>query len=307
MAQNLTFLTLVPEIRDQIYEIVLSSSIAPPKSPSASGPRTRLDSLGFRGVLESTTYFPLQPFPWAGAALVRTCHQVCTEVSALARVVENRNRAQKKVNYELDIMINEEMTLYPTWVNLLSVSPTEQRPVDQIWANLRTIGQFDPSTRRGGRSGWRDANAWPPSLVWGLFNMLNRFFAYGHSFQQTCLKNQAGHPGKIHMAIGVPRLEELVLNVVTPTEEEMEGRKYVDIQDWESVGVLRPEKLVNFLQGFIEDLQNPARHGGKYAGRYGLFEKLGKIRLFLDEKEVGSWGFSSHIGCEQGLDPAPAI
>ena len=307
MAGNLTFLTLVPEIRDQIYELVLNFSIAPPKSPSASGPRTRFNSLGFGTVLETTTYYPSQPFPWPGAALVRTCQQVCTEVCALARVVENRNRAKNRGNHELDIMINEERALYPTWLNLPLASPTEQRPVNQIWADLRTMGVFDPSTRRGGRSGWTDANAWPPSLIWGLFNMLNLFFAYGPSFQKSCLSNRMGHPGETHMGIKVPRLEELVLNVVTPTEEEMEGRSYADTWDRESIGVLRPKKFVGILEGYIKYLQDPASHGGKYAKRYGLFEKLGKIRLCLDREEVGSWCFSSHLGCEQVLQLANAI
>lgn len=293
MAEILTFLTLVPEIRDQIYEHVLSSSIAPPKSPSASGPRISPDSLGFSGILETTTYYPLQPFPWPGASLVRTCQQVRTEVSALARVIENRNRAKKRVDYQLDIMINGERTLYPTWVNLPLACPAEQRPVNQIWADLRTMGVFDPSTRRGGRSGWTDSNAWPPSLVWGLFAMLNRFFAYGLSFQKNCLSNRIGHPGETQVGMKVPHLEELVLNVVTPTEEEMEGRSYVDAFKRKSVGILRPENIVEILEGFIKFLQ----YGGNYARRYELFEKLGKIRLCLDGKEVGSWQFSPHLGC----------
>lgn len=106
------------------------------------------------------------------------------------------------------------------------------------------------------------------------------------------------------MAINVPRLEELVINVVTPTEEEMEGRSYTDILNWESVGVLHPEKFLPILKRFIGYLQNPASHAGKYAIRCALFEKLGKIRLCLDEKEVGSWGFSSRLGCKKILDLA---
>lgn len=301
MTEILAFLTLVPEIRDQIYEHVLSSPIAPPKSPSASGPRISPDNLEFSGILETTSYYPLQPFPWPGAGLVRTCQQVRTEVSALARVIENRNRAKKRVDYQLDIMINGERTLYPTWVNLPLASPAEQRPVNQIWADLRTIGVFDSSTRRGGRSGWTDSNAWPPSLVWGLFAMLNRFFAYGLSFQKTCLSNRIGHPGETRVGMKVPHLEELVLNVVSPTEEEMKGRSYVDAYKRKSVGVLRPEKIVEILEGFIEYLQDPASNAGRYASRYELFGKLGKIRLCLDGKEVGSWRFSPHLGCWEVL------
>lgn len=297
MAEILTFLTLVPEIRDQIYEHVLSSPIAPPKSPGASGPRISPESLEFSDVLETTTYYPLQPFPWPGAGLVRTCQQVRTEISALARVIENRNRSKKRVEYQLDIMINGERTLYPTWVNLPLASPTEQRPVNQIWTDLRTIGVFDPRTRRGGRSGWTDSNAWPPSLVWGLFAMLNRFFAHGLSFQKTCLSNRIGHPGETYIGMKVPHLKELVLNVVTPTEEEMGGWSYVDAYNRISVGVLRPEKIVEILEGSIKYLQDPASHAGKYSKRYGLYEKLGKIRLCLDGKEVGSWCFSPHLGC----------
>ena len=127
--------------------------------------------------------------------------------------------------------------------------------------------------------------------------MLNRFFAYGLSFQETCLSNRIGDPGEIHVGMKVPHLEELVLNVVTPTEEEMEGRHHVDTYKRKSVGVLRPEKVVEMLEGFIEYLRYPASSARKYACRYGLCEKLGKIRLCLDGKEVGSWRFSPHLGC----------
>ena len=118
--------------------------------------------------------------------------------------------------------------------------------------------------------------------------MLNRFFAYGLSFQEACLSNPIGHAREIRMGMEVPHLEELVLNVVTPTEEEMEERRYVDAHNRKSVGVLRPERIVEILEGFIKYLQDSASSAGKYASRYGLFEKLGKIRLCLDGKEVGS-------------------
>lgn len=295
MTEILSFLTLVPEIRDQIYEHVLSFPIPPPKSPSTSGPRKHLDNVGFRSI-ETSTYYPKQPFPWPGAGLVRTCRQVRTEVCALARVVENRNRAKRRLEYELDIMIDGESTLYPTWVNLPLENPSEQLPVHQIWADLRTTGVFDPSTRRRGRSGWTDNSSWPPSLVWGLFNMLNRFYEYGTSFQMTYLSNRIGHPGETLAGMKVPHLKELVLNVVTPTEEEMEGRSYADTR--KSIGVMRPQKMAAILEDFINYLKDAASHAGEYARRYGLHKKLGKIRLCLDGKEVGSWCFNPHLlGC----------
>ena len=40
---------------------------------------------------------------------------------------------------------------------------------------------------------------------------------------------------------------------------------------------MRPKKLVGILERSIKYLQDPASNGGKYAKRYGLFEKLGKI------------------------------
>lgn len=85
----------------------------------------------------------------------------------------------------------------------------------------------------------------------------------------------------------VPYLEELVLNVVTPTEEEMEERRYVDAYKRKSVGVLGAENLVEMLEGFIECLRSPASIAGHYASQYGLFEKLGMIRFVWMRGKLG--------------------
>lgn len=58
---------------------------------------------------------------------------------------------------------------------------------------------------------------------------------------------------------------------------------------------MRPEIIVELLEFFIQLLLNPTSHAGAYAKVYGLFPKLGKNRLCLDEMEVGLWNFISDL------------
>jgi hypothetical protein len=62
------------------------------------------------------------------------------------------------VQYKLDIMVVDEKYLYRTWLNLSRYKTSQL--VDQVWVDLRAIGEFDPfQCARSGRSGWYDANA----------------------------------------------------------------------------------------------------------------------------------------------------
>lgn len=302
----LTFLRLVPELRDHIYELVLTSSISPPKSPLTSGDRTKLASLGFESLGgEKTTFFQKRPVPRPGSALLRTCHQIRSEVKALAqRMNSRRPRKEEAVKYILDIMVVEERYLYPTWLNLSTSNlSTEAQLIDEVWVNMRIVGEFDSSKSS---SGWRDANAWPPSIIWGLFNILARFFKYGPSFQLESRSDDIGQAGQVLRGKEVLRMEDLVLNVVTPIEAEMEGRSYVDPQkrltiprrdllmhrDLGLEGVMRPETMVEELKFYTALLFSRSSDAGKYAKSYGVYRKLGRIRLCLDEKEIHAWSVS---------------
>lgn len=300
--EALTFLRLVPELRDQIYELVLTSSISPPKSPLASGHRTRLKSLGYEMLDdERTTLFPKRATPRPGSALLRICHQTRSEVKSLARRMKSRSPEKaEEIKYLLDIMVVEERFLYPTWLNLSTRNLSTEVPlINEVWVNMRVIGEFDSSK---GKSGWRDANAWPPSLIWGLFNILNRFFKYGPSFRSESQSDDIDQAGQVLSGIEVLRMEELVLNVVTPTEAEMEGRSYVGRQklthppgntlrgrEVSFEGVMRPETMAEHLRLDIQLLFNRNSHAGRYAESYGVYQKLGRVRLCLDGKEIKTW------------------
>ncbi len=56
-SQSSIYLNLIPELRHQIYEIVLTASVLPPISPTESGGRKKLTSLGFNSE-EKETYLP---------------------------------------------------------------------------------------------------------------------------------------------------------------------------------------------------------------------------------------------------------
>lgn len=118
--------------------------------------------------------------------------------------------------------------------------------------------------------------------------MLNLFFECGPSFQK--------HASPIELATQVRYTWGLMFRTLTNLssmsrrqwKKTWKGESYANPGKRESVGVLRPEIIVEHLEFFIQLLR-------AYAKVYGLFPKLGKNRLCLDEMEVGLWNFISDL------------
>lgn len=166
-------------------------------------------------------------------------------------------------------MVVDERYLYPTWLNLSRYEISQL--VDQVWVDLRAIREYHPlqGTRRG-TSGWHVSNAWPPSLIWGLFNILNCFFENGPALQPEYVCDDTGEAKQLRKGVQVSRLKELVLNVLTPTEAEMAGKSYVDPEkrrlimgrshrdlgmqdDVIPFGVKDPREMAGHLNNYIPD------------------------------------------------------
>jgi len=110
----------------------------------------------------------------------------------------------------------------------------------------------------------------------------------------------------------IKQMGTLVLNVVTPSAPEMEGRKFVDMEkrkriieapgsgwnrcrDWGLDGVMWPETMTELLRSDARNLMDPKSHAGKYAKAYGVYRKLGRLRVCLDGHERESWDVPKEV------------
>lgn len=103
------FLDLARELRDRIYDAVLSSDTPtqPPKSPQEAGDKWSGESrLGrFRGIKHST------------APITSTCSGLLQSNRQISRKLQEAIEWNGRVEYHLDIMV-AEASLWPTWLAL---------------------------------------------------------------------------------------------------------------------------------------------------------------------------------------------
>lgn len=190
-------------------------------------------------------------------------------------------------------MISEERRIYPTWKSLGHISQV----VDEVNVDVRIVGEYDPNLRMGGwRSGWQPSDDWPPSLIWGMFNILQRFLKYGPAFDTLEPAEDAIHLRSVWDNSEVLRLKTLVLNVVTPSEEEMKGKSFVEFEESslshrtngaKRKGVMRPETIVLHLLTYVPHMLQRDGYAAPYAEE--IYKKVGRIRLCLDGLEKGAW------------------
>jgi hypothetical protein len=304
-------LRLLPEIRDMIFETVLTTTLSAPRKPTDKIHRKLLSTFRNEDMLEQTTYYPLKPIPDPARNLLLTCHQIRREILAL--ISRFGKKKSQDARYELSITILAEQTLYPTWL-LVPISPLESARL--VWTDIHITGPFKGQVQRN-RSGWQGSDGWIPPLVWGLFNILNRFLLHGPAFASVDIVSERTkmmineyedlHPANTGMvpvndrghsrsrSLPIRELKLLVLNVVTPTEAEMEGKSFWPInrlrRSKDTIeAVTRPEEVLLELEGQISHIVRRTIHAAEYSQL--LYERLKAIRLCLDGKERFSWNLS---------------
>jgi hypothetical protein len=133
------------------------------------------------------------------------------------------------------------------------------------------------------------------NLIWGLFTMLNRFLLYGLSFSAPPVSNETTlkeiSPHLKPQCYPIRELKLLVLNVVSPTGAEMQGKSFVPIDarhfKKKVEGVTHPETVVKTLENYVIGVINRVGHAPEHSQL--IYERMKLIRLCLDGKEHCSW------------------
>jgi hypothetical protein len=182
----------------------------------------------------------------------------------------------------------EEQSLYPTWL-LVPLVPTELASL--VWVNIRNARFCE---LRWAHSGWHIQNGWIPALIWGLFTMLNRFLLYGPTFSASPVSSETTSteysPHLKPQCYPIRELKLLVLNVVSPTEAEMQGKSFTPIDTHfkkEVEGVTHPETVVKTLENYMIGVIKRVGHASDHSQL--IYERMKLIRLCLDGKERCSW------------------
>lgn len=289
--ENFPLLKLIPEIRDQVYEFVLNSSILAPHHPfenASNKLRPVLDS-----TLEGCALYPTwRNLPNPSANLLATNRQVHDEVlGQISRLKRSKHFREQTSRYELDILFGDNESIYPTWL-FVPMLASEAPHVLQI--NIRDTGNWLPSASRPG--GWRGSNDCPPSILWGFFTIVKQFLLHGPALETDeyvdaiteFAKDDAGN-GRMTCQ-GILKLDTLVINIQTPSETEMKG-KYFRSQGTQSLlsqdppGVTHPETLVRVLCRYLSD---KIRGTNKALYWKMVYDRVDSIKVCYDGDQWGS-------------------
>jgi len=200
--------------------------------------------------------------------------------------LEANNRLPNKNSCSLDIMVVNENYLWKTWLYRRAMT----KRVDTVHVSFRIdwFSTYDQSGFRGGCGG-------PPRIVWGWYELLWQFLHSGRNFQDS---NGTGK---------VVSIENLELDVITPNTSKwsiapegttmchkysptsLEVRRKKDNTDY----VISPRWLLDEIKYYIRYLLRMDFYTAKYGGI--LYERIGKIRLFLDGELDEEIDFAKHI------------
>lgn len=261
-----SLLTLPHELLSEIIDLVVSSTRAPPTNPEDLASSERFEDTQCVGWF-GDNLVERDPNP---ASYRPTCQGLLlTNRQLHIETLASIERTCAGVSYALDVMLDNEQKLLPTWTFV----PKFSRHVNTVTATMRIFGSSDKrkSMFRGGCGG-------PPLISWSFYNVLERFL-------------RVGPVGKLGVASSkVDRgvtIESLEIDVLTPPNQSTDSPLCVedsinDSQDG-TIGkstVKRPEHLLQFLSFMIGVLC----HMDYYTAEYGkiLFERVGQIKLKID-------------------------
>ncbi|EON61394.1 hypothetical protein W97_00608 [Coniosporium apollinis CBS 100218] len=266
------FLNIPRELRDQIYELVLDSPNAAPSSPKCyQGNSAELLKHETPYIeLSYCNYAPRDLPLSASRSLLRLNHQVRDETLAMLSHLTTTRGSR----YVLDIMIEDEVRLYPTWL-LIPCSPAVNPHIDTVSVTFRIFGDM-----REQRSGWEISDSGPGETVWGLHALIQRFLSYGPEWRGRC--RLAQYP--------IITLGTLDLNVLSPPAPVEGAFRATLRRRSEDTGTLHPKAVVSAMRFGMDILLSRAEEAEAH-GRL-LYERVQRVRLSLDGKVRKVWDLS---------------
>ncbi|KAJ9647882.1 hypothetical protein H2201_001248 [Coniosporium apollinis] len=267
-----SFLGLPRELRDQIYELVLDSPNAAPSSPKCYQGNSAELLKHETPYIESSycNYLPRALPLTASRSLLRLNHQVRNETLAMLSYLS----ATRGSRYVLDIMIADEVRLYPTWL-LIPSTPAVNPHIDKVSVTFRIFGDCGEQ-----RSGWQISDGGPGEMVWGLHALIQRFLSYGPEWRGRC--RLAQYP--------VITLGTLNLNVLSPREPVKRAFRRSIRRRSDDTGTLHPEAVMSAMRLGMDILLSRAEDAEAH-GRL-LYERVQRVRLSLDGKVRKVWDLS---------------
>lgn len=266
------FMDLTRELRDHVYGFLLQSSRTPPISPEHGGAR-KYPNEDDEEILETCNRYPAEDLESTGTSLQLTCRQVHDEVQeAISRL-----KRSKSLPYRLDLMMLDETMLYPTWLAF----PALVDEIPRLEVGFRLFGDVEgkQSAMKGGCGG-------PPLLIWSLFKLMERFLLRGPDFLAP------REPTRYQ------RMEELVVNVVTPSLPPPNGyaddsTPFYGFHRGIRKGLIHPRDMMCFLIDHMDFLLRRSKYTAPYARL--AFERVKRMTFSLDGAVKKSWDLSTLV------------
>ncbi|KAH8685366.1 hypothetical protein BGZ60DRAFT_395034 [Tricladium varicosporioides] len=276
-----SLLDLPREIRDKILSSVISTPTAPPKDHSVIVERAELHSpcsngwYPDKGVKYVTRMNRIEAIP---TLLVNS--QLYAETMAAIKTLPTKHI------YQLDILIVGGSELWPTWVSV----PALTNRVDKVYTTFRIdhTGELRYRLFTLGCGG-------PPSIVWSLLSLLDRFLNVGPVINP------------VHKASGDISVNILEIDVQTPDIQDslfIPDDQYHDIMlsftrslrertSPKLVGVIHPTTFMEIIKSYLKYLL----YMNHEAADFGpiLYERVGVLRLMIDGEFNCEWDMAEEL------------
>jgi hypothetical protein len=271
-----SLLTIPQELRERIVELVLTSDVAdaPDLSklelitqhrselPKDKGTKVVRAWTGVRDLL----FEPFKP-------LLHPIFLVNRQLSSDAALV----LARIKVDYHLDVILLNEVSLLPTWIMI----PKLASRVETLTCTFRIAGSAELGTGYRGYRGFRGGDGAGPAMAWVIYCLLELFILHGPSFGYGRDISSSSDQGY--------SIRTLVINVETPPGIDPSrfgppltshsfGRRRREGET--QPNVVDPKYLVKFIQTEIQGLLCMGYHTAEYGDI--LHENIGSIVIKLD-------------------------
>ncbi|KAF2489144.1 hypothetical protein BU16DRAFT_586294 [Lophium mytilinum] len=266
------FLELPRELRDMIYYAALTNELP---RPSVSD-----DRLQMWKVHEVTTHseqpgevgnsYTLDGVPDTCSTFLRCNHQMREEMGH----VITRAKSRREMPLKLDCLVEDERNIYVTWLSFPLVRTHVERP--RFWkpTTYTHLHHLQVDVRLTGNRKRKWASPWiigkpPGRIAWGICAALKRIIEYGPDFSSDKKSSRTF------------MVDELVLNVVTPSEVPRDGflPEDMDASQIED-GLVHPKAVLRELNAVWNYIWAP-RHEVA-AAHWLLIERIGRVRVCMD-------------------------